>query len=222
MTNLKQKRDKKGRYGRKTWRQRLNNKEIRNVTLLACLVFWTVNVIDWQTAEPVKWVIVQAAEGSATRLDERTIPLDQHQIAEPGLSNDDTGVAIQEAGATPNRSTPASVDGILQKVGVEEGVDWKLLKAICLTESGCKNPDCSIKGNCDNGDSWGAFQINKPAHPTLTLDQATDFEWASRWTAKHGKAYANDPALFCKNHNGIKKTTNQWYIDRCLNKYQNI
>lgn len=114
-------------------------------------------------------------------------------------------------------SLEASPLSTIQKVAQEEGIDWKLLQAICYIESRC---DSSRIG--DNGNSYGAFQIYLSAHPTITKAQAQDFEWAARWTAKHGKKYADNPALFFKAHNGIAKTTNQWYVDSAMDKYNEL
>lgn len=98
------------------------------------------------------------------------------------------------------------------------GVDIeKLLRAICLVESNC---DSNRIG--DGGKSYGAFQIHLPSHPTITKEQAMNYTWAKDWTLQHCKKYLDNPALFAKCHNGIAKTTNQWYVDRVLEKYQSI
>ena len=36
----------------------------------------------------------------------------------------------------------------------------------------------------DSGNSWGIYQINLPAHPEITKEQALNPEWAINWTAK--------------------------------------
>ena len=97
------------------------------------------------------------------------------------------------------------------------GVEEKLLKAVCSIESHC---DSSRVG--DGGKSYGAFQIYLPAHPTITKEQAMDYEWAKSWTLEHCKQYVNDPATFFKCHNGIAKTTNQWYVDKAMEIYSQL
>lgn len=93
----------------------------------------------------------------------------------------------------------------------------KLLRAICLVESNC---DSNRIG--DGGNSYGAFQIHLPSHPDITKEQAMNYTWAKDWTLNHCKKYVNDPALFAKCHNGIAKTTNQWYVDRVIDKYNSM
>ncbi|MFA5993336.1 MAG: hypothetical protein WC823_00080 [Parcubacteria group bacterium] len=112
---------------------------------------------------------------------------------------------------------------IVKKIAKEEGIDWKLVYAVCLKESGCKIPNCSkARGNCDGLQSMGPYQIHKPSHPDITEAQANDLAWSTRWTIRHGIRYQDNPALFFKNHNGIGKTTNQWYVDGAMEIYKNI
>lgn len=189
--------------------------------VLDMLILWFV-IGSLENMEPVKWSYPQEAEA-------------KENMTLCGL---DVVVCVGEGGGVREEQseepkgylgsgdeksdTGAPVDSVLKKIGDDEGIDWKLLKAVCLTESGCKNPDCSIDGKCDNGQSFGAFQIHKPSHPDISIEQMNDFGWSARWTAKHGKKYSNDPAMFCKAHNGIGKLTNQWYIDKCLENYRSI
>jgi len=105
---------------------------------------------------------------------------------------------------------------IVKKVAENEGVDWKILWAICKVETGCINKPG------DGGKSYGAFQIHLPSHPDITPAQANNFEWAATWTAQHLKKYKDDPSMAFKCHNGIGKTSNQWYIDRCLKVYNSL
>lgn len=90
----------------------------------------------------------------------------------------------------------------------------KLLRAICTVESNCVNDRIG-----DGGRSFGAFQINLDAHPNVSIEQAFDFEWSKRWTLNHCKRYADDVRMFAKCHNGIGKTTNDWYMDRVERAY---
>ncbi len=198
MKLLPQKRNRKGQY-------RSKHKSLALHAFLLAATVWTVNVIDYRNIPEVKWVIEQTNGDFPTRLD---------VVSQIAPSFNETAQSTTDDGG---EVAPSGVDAILKRVANQEGVDWKLLKAICMTESHCRPEAIG-----DGGDSWGAFQINKPAHPTLTIEQATDIEWSARWTAKHSKPYADNIALACKAHNGIGKTTNQWYVDRCINQYQNI
>jgi hypothetical protein len=111
----------------------------------------------------------------------------------------------------------------IKKVAKEQNIDWKLVYAVCLKESGCKIPDCdNVVGACDGHESMGYFQINKPAHPDITEAQANDLAWSANWTIQHGAKYKDNPALFFKNHNGIGKTTNQWYVDGALEIFNKL
>jgi hypothetical protein len=111
--------------------------------------------------------------------------------------------------------SPPSREDTVKEVAAKYAIDWKILWSICTVESNC-NPDRIG----DSGNSYGAFQIYLPAHPDITKEQAMDFEWAAEWTAKHGMKYKDSPKLFAKNHNGIGKTTNDWYVERVMNVYE--
>jgi hypothetical protein len=93
----------------------------------------------------------------------------------------------------------------------------KMVRAICTIESNCNSDRIG-----DNGQSYGAFQIHLPSHPNITKEQAMDYEWAKQWTINHGKKYLDNPALFFKNHNGIAKTSNGWYVERAMTVYQSL
>ena len=113
-------------------------------------------------------------------------------------------------------------DEILKRIGEKYGIDWKILKTICIKESQC-NPNRIG----DNGQSYGAFQIHLPSHPEVTKEQAMDFEWSAEWTAKRiidlKKRYPNaNLRLIFKNHNGLGKKYNNWYVEDCLKIYKKL
>lgn len=113
---------------------------------------------------------------------------------------------------------------IIQKIAKEEGIDWKLVYAVCLKESGC-NPEINCEkqyGRCDDGQSFGAYQIYNPTFDPKIKRLAENFEEATRWTIKHGYRFKDDPALFFKNHNGLYKITNQWYVDGAMDIYKTL
>jgi hypothetical protein len=139
------------------------------------------------------------------------------QLSPQKLNADGTGAKTDNEEANISGMASASSIETLKKVAKEEGVDWKLLQAICLTESNCHSDRVG-----DGGTSYGAFQIHLPVHSNISKNQAFDFEWSARWTARHGKQFADNPPMFCKAHNGIAKTTNQWYIDRCMSFYNSL
>lgn len=121
------------------------------------------------------------------------------------------------------RSTSPAVQTI-KEISKEEGIDWKLVYAVCLKESGCNpNIDCQNQfGKCDGGKSFGAYQIYNPTLDPKRKDLAENFEEATRWTIKHGIRFKDNPELFFKNHNGIAKTTNQWYVDGAMEIYESL
>jgi hypothetical protein len=166
---------------------------------LLCVCIWVLVISGVCELFSVRPVSIKIAEASETIEIEVSAPVEIEEVS-------------------------GDVDSILKRVGEKNGVDWKLLKAVCMTESRCNmNLDCSIQeGACDGWQSYGAFQIHLPSHPDISAEQANDFEWAAEWTAKHGMRYKDNPGLFFKAHNGIGKTTNQWYIDRAMGFYTSI
>lgn len=75
--------------------------------------------------------------------------------------------------------------------------------------------------NGDHGNSWGCFQIYRIAHPEITIAQAQDIGFSTRWTinnlAAHGYTRNRDRAI--RMHNGdptIPQT--KVYLDK-VNEY---
>lgn len=125
-----------------------------------------------------------------------------------------------EVSTTPE--TPALK--IIKRLSAERGIDWKLVAAVCEQESDCNpNLDCSsLRNSCDGGQSYGAYQIWVPSGDKSLIEVATDFERATAWTIDYGYRFRNDPAKFFKNHNGLYKTTNQWYVDEATQIYNSL
>lgn len=79
--------------------------------------------------------------------------------------------------------------------------------------------DCSQIG--DGGNSHGCFQIYRVAHPEVTIAQARDIDFATRWTVRNlaGHKYAKNRDIAVRMHNGdptIPKT--KTYLEE-VNKY---
>lgn len=57
----------------------------------------------------------------------------------------------------------------------------------------------------DGGNSWGPFQIYTTVHTTVTWEQATDYEWAARWTLNRivAKGYPTNRTFAIQSHNGL-------------------
>lgn len=130
---------------------------------------------------------------------------------------------VEEFGVSaPMPDTPAIK--IIKRISMQEGIDWKLVYAVCLKESGCNmSLNCENQvGKCDWGKSFGAYQIYNPKLDPERKRMAENFEEATLWTIKHGMRFKDDPAVFFKNHNGLAKTTNQWYVDGAMEIYRTL
>ena len=185
-SNLKQKRDKYGRFEPTTWT------DIKKI-----FRFFVVVTAIWSWA-----IAIQAY----SELDNGIIQTTEYIIKEKEI--------IREIEKECPR--PITKQDTVKRIAEEEGVDWRIVWAICKVESNC-NP---IRIG-DGGQSYGAFQIHKPSHPDIAIEQMKNFEWSARWTAKRIKKY-EDINLAFKQHNGIGKTTNQWYINKCLAVYKTL
>jgi len=80
----------------------------------------------------------------------------------------------------PEPEKPMSVADRIRKVAKEEGYPYpeKLIKlAKCESSLNPKAKNVSRRER-----SYGVFQINLKAHRHITYEQATDVEWATRWS----------------------------------------
>lgn len=185
---------------------------------LFILGIWTLgaiagaSIMNWYYLIPKLQMETEYVQRGCVSCD--TIEESKPEMAEDNLSGGEVAINPDTEGQLDH--SDSSSQSVIKKVAQEEGIDWKLLWAVCMVESGCKN----TVG--DGGQSHGAFQIYAPAHPNITLAQANDIEFSAKWTAQHGKVYKDNPALFAKNHNGIAKTTNQWYVDKVLAIYSEL
>lgn len=185
------------------------------------LGIWALGAIAGASA--INWYYLIPTLENQTVFEQRgcvacdTTAEDMPEMAESKRSDGQVAEIPKAQEESTRLETDSHSVNLIKKVAEEEGIDWKLLYAICKVESNCTPETIG-----DHGDSWGAFQINKPAHPTLTQKEAFDIEWSAKWTANHGKAYKDNPNLFFKNHNGIGKTTNDWYVERCNKIYASL
>ena len=130
----------------------------------------------------------------------------------------------EQSEASNSQSVLSPVQETIKRISDKYDIDWKMVYAVCLVETGCSpNPDCKSAGKCDGGESVGAYQIHLPSHPDITEKQAMDFEWATEWTIKHCEKYKNDKKLFAICHNGIGKyPRNEWYAQRFFDEYYQL
>ena len=82
----------------------------------------------------------------------------------------------------PQPEKSLSVSDRIRQVAKEEGYPHpdKLIK-LAKCESGL-NPKAKLVNRRER--SYGVFQINLKAHRHITYEQATDVEWATRWSIK--------------------------------------
>jgi hypothetical protein len=69
---------------------------------------------------------------------------------------------------------------VLQEAAESAGIDWKLLAAIGVRESGFQN---IAQGN--GGAGTGVFQIDLVQNPSITEEQAYDLKFSSIWAANY-------------------------------------
>ena len=67
----------------------------------------------------------------------------------------------------------------LRDAASAHGVDWRILAAVSIRETGFRN----IAQESGPGRAGGYFQIDFNAHPSITAEQAYDIDWAANWTA---------------------------------------
>lgn len=130
---------------------------------------------------------------------------------------------VEQFGASPSEEDAPAIE-IIKRISKREGIDWKMVYAVCLRESGCNMKlNCEKQvGLCDGGLSFGSYQIYNPSLDPERKRMAENFEEATLWTIKHGYRFKDNPAMFFKNHNGIAKTTNQWYVDGTMEIYESL
>lgn len=109
------------------------------------------------------------------------------------------------------------VQAVIKKIAKAHDVDWKMAYAICLKESRCNvHLDCSAQyGRCDNGQSFGPWQIYRPQERGITVLQAEDFEWATNWSIarlkRHGSLGTYEQI---RSHNGLyEDNRNTGYVE---------
>ena len=121
---------------------------------------------------------------------------------------DANGTMVAEKEAVRSASPTASIS-VIQKVAEKEGIDWKILYAICKKESNCNTNRIG-----DSGKSLGAFQIHTGYHPEISKEKATNLEWSAEWTAKRLKRYAYlGESEMIRSHNGlIANNANAYYV----------
>lgn len=186
---------------------RLFKKLVLFALFLVCLNYF----IEWEknSFKLNRVVSIIISDGGESQSNQGSVGQGELSLPAGRLDSEDSGESKSQV-ASPYVQ-------IIKRVSKEYGIDWKMIYAVCLVESNC---DTGRVG--DNGESFGAFQIHLPSHPDITKEQATNFEWSLRWTIEHGLRYAEKPELFYKNHNGLYKTTNDWYIKRCVETFNSI
>jgi hypothetical protein len=112
-------------------------------------------------------------------------------------------------GEAKGEASPDASRTLIQKVAAREGIDWKILYAICKKESNCEDRIG------DGGKSIGPFQIHTGYHPTISPEKAKDLEWSAEWTAKRLKRFAHlGEKEMVRSHNGlVPNNANAYYVE---------
>lgn len=80
--------------------------------------------------------------------------------------------------SSPLTASQQEVEALIRRIAGEMGFgDADFLVRLARCESGLRPNALG-----DHGQSRGLFQIYRPAHPTVTDEQAYNPEWAIRWT----------------------------------------
>ena len=79
--------------------------------------------------------------------------------------------------------------GTLRQAAASHGIDWRVLAAVSIRETGFQN----IDQQGGPGRAGGYFQIDFNAHPNISREQAFDINWAADWTAGQ---FASDIAKY--------------------------
>jgi RHS repeat-associated protein len=102
---------------------------------------------------------------------------------QPQLSGD-CERGLKNAKQKPDSVTRANqAADLLKQVAAKNGLDWRLLAAIGIRESGFKN-----LAQSGGGLGRGIFQIDRGAHPEVSNRQAYDPTWSANWTAGNAAA----------------------------------
>lgn len=106
-------------------------------------------------------------------------------------------------------------DDVIKRIASEYNLDWKILKSICLVESGCE-PGKQSPINKNGTRDYGYYQFNS-IHK-ISKENADNLDWATRWTAERINRYAKrggiNYAIQCHNSCGA----NNGYLGKVLSK----
>ncbi len=153
-------------------------KKILILLLIDSLLWFNVSMEIGEAMNPVKWIFYSPYRQPITIV---TVLAQKDESEIPLVNQNEWRV------------------NTIKRIAKEYGIDWKIIAAICKKESRC---DSSRIG--DNGRSIGAYQINRPAHPDVTIENAKDFEWSTDFTAnrlKKNEWMGEDEMI--RSHNGL-------------------
>ncbi len=194
----------------------VNSKPFIGILMLTIGITWTWSITysRYEGAEILRFVRAEVSDFIQPR---GKIVLVNNHVIDVALADE----AVQVVSLDPVEKENYQI-AVIKRISKEQKIDWKLVYAVCLQESGC-NPklDCEKQyGLCDSGLSFGAYQIYNPTLNPERKSMAENFEEATLWTIQHGYRFKDNPELFFKNHNGLYKKTNQWYVDGAMEKYK--
>lgn len=150
----KQNRNKKGQYGQKTWRVRLNNRNMLVAILWANFGFWGFAAVQIVYLPSNTLTII----GSSSRLEVGQMPdTTLSETLEP--TDDGSGVTnLENKEVLTEKTSTGQASSIEEKIKKEFGENAKIMLAIAKAESGLKS--VISKPNKNGTRDVGIFQIN--------------------------------------------------------------
>ena len=174
--------------------------------LIAFLVIDSIATWYDKTWNEDRWTFINETNAETVE----TLSNGQAILTDAKQGHNEIPVSVQVETKTERGDYPSPQVEVIKKVAEKEGIDWKILYAICKKES-----NCTANRVGDGGRSFGAFQIHTGYHPSITWEQATDLEWAAEWTAKRLKRHAHlGEYTMIRSHNGlVKNNANAYYVE---------
>lgn len=178
--------------------------------LMVIAIGWGFSLVTYRDLmQESHIVIINQADASWDVREKEEVVDEAHNSTESG-----DGVSAQARGGEMVRSVENDTVSLetLQRIATEEKISWKILAGILKKES---QGDCSRVGDEHlPKSSYGCYQINLGYHPNVTIEQAEDLEWSTRWTAKRLKANEwRGEFEMIRSHNGlVKNHSNDGYV----------
>lgn len=110
-------------------------------------------------------------------------------------------VSLTTADRLPPRSTKGTILVLAHEMSIQYAVPYPLIRSIVSCESSF-NPDATNISKREQ--SYGLSQINRLAHPSISIQQAEDPAFALRYLAEGLKSDPSQWSCYSKVKNGDK------------------